>query len=135
MQLVVSTLGSERHALPIDRVQEIIRIQPRTARVISLRGRLVPVRDIAARVGAGALTAAEPKIVVVELPGGPAGILVDADRVPEGIVPEPEPEPEPEAERAPAPKPRRRQPSRKRSEKATRSSGGAKTGSPSKVTA
>ena len=133
MQLIVSTLGSERHALPIDRVQEIIRIQPRTAGVISLRGRLVPVRDIAARVGAGALTAAEPKIVVVELPGGPAGILVDADRVPEGIVPEPEPEPE--AERAPAPKPRRRQPSRKRSEKATRSSGGAKTGSPSKVTA
>lgn len=171
MQLVVFTLGSERHALPIDRVQEIIRIQPRTAGVISLRGHLVPVRDIAARVGAGALTAAEPKIVVVELPGGPAGILVDGvdsvvtvapeqlapvptelatdrftaiaqlggdlglvlddDRVLEGVVPEPDTEHEP----APAPKPRRRQPSRKRSEKATRSSAGAKTGSPSKVTA
>lgn len=148
-------------------MQELIRVQPRTAGVISLRGRLVPVRDIAARVGAGALTAAEPKIVVVELPGEPAGILVDgvdsvvtvapgqlapvpaelatdrftaiaqlggdlvlvldADRVLEGVVPEPEP--------ASAPKPRRRQPSRKRSEKATRSTGGAKTGSPSKVTA
>ena len=58
-------------------MQEIIRVQPRTAGVISLRGRLVSVRDIAARVGAGALTAAEPKIVVVELPGEPAGILVD----------------------------------------------------------
>ena len=57
--------------------------------------------------------------------GGDLVLVLDADRVLEGVVPEPEP----------APKPRRRQPSRKRSEKATRSSGGAKTGSPSKVTA
>jgi hypothetical protein len=56
-------------------------------------------------------------------------LVLDADRVLEGVLPAPDPEPEP------APKPRRRQPSRKRSEKATRSTGGAKTGSPSKVTA
>ena len=91
MQLVVFTLGTGTYALPIGRVQEIIRDRPRTAGVISLRGRLLPVRDVAAQVGAGALTTAA---------------------------------------RAP-----RRQPSRKRSEKATRSTGGAKTGSPSKVTA
>lgn len=77
MQLVVFTLGRERYALPIERVQEIIRFQPQTAGVISLRGTLVPVRDIARDVGAGALAATAPMIVVVELPGGPAGVLVD----------------------------------------------------------
>ena len=77
MQLVVFTLGAGTYALPIECVQEIIRDRPRTAGVISLRGRLLPVRDIAADVGAGALGAGEPRIVVLDGAGGSAGILVD----------------------------------------------------------
>ncbi len=192
MHVVVFTLGGERYALPIARVQEVIRhAHPRpvgssvrfVAGVIELRGRVVPVCDVAARVGARASRSEQQKIVIVDLPGGQAGVLVDAvdevvtvpedrlaavppevvspwldaiarlgdelvmvldpDRLLEGVVeaPAPEPEPAPKSKRKPAAKkpaaPRKRaaQPSRKRSEKATRSTAGAETGSPSSVTA
>jgi purine-binding chemotaxis protein CheW len=87
MQVVVFTLGGERYALPIARVQEVIRhAHPRpvgsrlpfVAGVIELRGRIVPVCDIAAGVGARATRAEQQKIVIVDLPGGRAGVLVDA---------------------------------------------------------
>ena len=59
-QLVVFTLGTEHYALPIQQVHEIIRYsEPRSVAsradwvrgVISLRGRIVPVYDLAARLG------------------------------------------------------------------------------------
>jgi chemotaxis signal transduction protein len=188
MHVVVFSLGGERYALPIARVQEVIRhAQPRpvgssvpfVAGVIELRGRIVPVCDITARVGARAARCEQQKIVIVDLPGGQAGVLVDAvdevvtvpedrlapvpaeittdwlsaiarlgdelvmvldpERLLDGVVDAPEPEPEParKPKRKPAAKPRKRaaQPSRKRSEKATRSTAGAETASPSSVTA
>ena len=186
MHVVVFTLGGERYALPIARVQEVIRhAHPRpvgssipfVAGVIELRGRIVPVCDIAARVGARPARSEQQKIVIVDLPAGQAGVLVDAvdevvtvpedrlapvpaevtsvwlsaiarlgeelvmvldpERLLDGVVDGPEPEPAPKPKRKPAAKPRKRaaQPSRKRSEKATRSTGGAETGSPSSVTA
>lgn len=194
MQVVVFTLGGERYALPIARVQEVIRhAHPRpvgssirfVAGVIELRGRVVPVCDVAARVGARASRSEQQKIVIVDLPAGQAGVLVDAvdevvtvppdrlapvprevtspwldtiarlgdelvmvldpERLLEGVVeatavePEPEPAPKPKPKRKPAARKRAAkraaQPSRKRSEKATRSAAGAETGSPSSVTA
>ena len=59
-QLVIFSLGSEEYALPITRVQEIIRyteprmVASRTAwirGVINLRGKIVPVCDLAERLG------------------------------------------------------------------------------------
>jgi len=59
-QLVVFSLGEEEYALPITQVQEIIRYQePRAVAsdsswirgVISLRGRIIPVCDLAERLG------------------------------------------------------------------------------------
>jgi purine-binding chemotaxis protein CheW len=191
MHVVVFTLGGERYALPIERVQEVLRHAhprpvgsevPSVAGVIELRGKVVPVCDIAARVGARASRSDQQKIVIVDLPGGQAGVLVDAvdevvtvpadrlapvpaevaspwllaiawladelvmvldpERLLDGVVEPPAPRPKrkpaarkPAAKKAAAPRKRAAQPSRKRSEKATRSTGGAETGSPSSVTA
>lgn len=87
-QLVVCSLGSEQYALPIAQVREIVRfVEPRPVAadaaglrgVIGLRGRLLPVYDLAVRLGLG--VAAEPgpqaKIVVVETADDFAGIVVD----------------------------------------------------------
>jgi purine-binding chemotaxis protein CheW len=86
-QLVVFTLGSEEYALPIRQVHEIIRYtEPRSVAaesgwvrgVISLRGKIVPVYDLAARLG---LQTEEPreggKIVIVETATDMAGVVVD----------------------------------------------------------
>ena len=86
-QLVVFTLGSEEYALPIRQVHEIIRYtEPRSVAaesgwvrgVISLRGKIVPVYDLAARLGlpAGEATASG-KIVIVETAADMAGVVVD----------------------------------------------------------
>ena len=59
-QLVVFTIGTEQYALPIEQVHEIIRYTlPRPVAssdtsvcgVINLRGRIVPVHDLATRLG------------------------------------------------------------------------------------
>jgi purine-binding chemotaxis protein CheW len=91
LQLVVFSLGDEEYALPITHVQEIIRYQePRSVAsdtawvrgVISLRGRIVPVYDLAARLGLDAGAAGAGKIVIVELGDEQAGIMVgDVDEV------------------------------------------------------
>ncbi len=85
-QLVIFSLGSEEYALPITRVQEIIRYtEPRSVAsqtawirgVINLRGKIVPVCDLAERLG---LTHERPeaaKIVIVETAVGTAGVIVD----------------------------------------------------------
>jgi purine-binding chemotaxis protein CheW len=86
-QLVVFTLGSEEYALPIRQVHEIIRYtEPRSVAaesgwvrgVISLRGKIVPVYDLAARLGLHTEEQAEGgKIVIVETATDMAGVVVD----------------------------------------------------------
>jgi purine-binding chemotaxis protein CheW len=90
-QLVVCALGDEEYGLPVGQVREIVRYtEPRPVAsdvpwmrgVISLRGRLVPVYDLAARLGlAGADPTAAPaaaaKLVIVETADEPIGVLVD----------------------------------------------------------
>ena len=85
-QLVVFTLGTEHYALPIQQVHEIIRYsEPRSVAsredwvrgVISLRGRIVPVYDLAARLGATSEVSEHTKIVIVEAGSETAGVIVD----------------------------------------------------------
>jgi purine-binding chemotaxis protein CheW len=85
-QIVVFALSAEEYALPIENVQEIIRYaepravaspEPSIRGVISLRGRIVPVVDLALRLGLVAEPADEQKIVIVELDGGTVGVVVD----------------------------------------------------------
>ena len=85
-QLVVFALGSEEYALPITRVQEIIRYgEPRSVAsqeswvrgVINLRGRILPVCDLAERLGLPTERAESAKIVIVETGSGNAGLIVD----------------------------------------------------------
>jgi purine-binding chemotaxis protein CheW len=85
-QLVVFTLGAEHYALPIQQVHEIIRYsEPRSVAsredwvrgVISLRGRIVPVYDLAARLGTRSEVSEHTKIVIVELGSETAGVIVD----------------------------------------------------------
>ena len=85
-QLVVFTLGAEHYALPIQQVHEIIRYaQPRSVAsrvewvrgVISLRGRIVPVYDLAARLGVSSELSDQTKIVIVESGDETAGVIVD----------------------------------------------------------
>jgi purine-binding chemotaxis protein CheW len=85
-QLVVFTLGAEQYALPIQQVHEIIRYsEPRSVAshvdwvrgIISLRGRIVPVYDLAARLGAASALSEHSKIVIVESGTETAGVIVD----------------------------------------------------------
>jgi purine-binding chemotaxis protein CheW len=85
-QLVVFSLGSEEYALPIGSVHEIIRYtEPRMVAsdaawirgVIGLRGKIIPIFDLASRMGLDA-TGTEPgKIVIVESGNGQVGVMVD----------------------------------------------------------
>lgn len=86
-QLVVFTLGAEHYALPIQAVNEIIRYaEPRTVAsrtdwvrgVISLRGRIVPVYDVATRLGIRSELTEQSKIVIVEAGSETAGVIVDS---------------------------------------------------------
>jgi purine-binding chemotaxis protein CheW len=86
-QLVVFTLGAEHYALPIQAVNEIIRYsEPRSVAsrtdwvrgVISLRGRIVPVYDVAARLGLTSELTEQSKIVIVEAGTETAGVIVDS---------------------------------------------------------
>src|SRR3954466_12316825 len=85
-QLVVFSLGEEEYALPITQVQEIIRYsEPRAVAseapwirgVISLRGKIIPVCDLAARLGLGQQAETRANIVIVETANGTAGVIVD----------------------------------------------------------
>lgn len=85
-QLVVFTLSGEQYALPIRHVQEIIRYtQPRAVAssdfwvrgVLNLRGRIVPVYDLAARLGVTAEITEQSKIVIVETGSETTGVIVD----------------------------------------------------------
>jgi len=83
---VVFSLGDEEYALPITQVQEIIRYAEPTGvaseipwirGVISLRGKIVPVCDLGARLGVISERAGIAKIVIVETDAGTAGVVVD----------------------------------------------------------
>ena len=85
-QIVVFTLGEEEYAFPIAHVHEIIRrTQPRSVAspdpwvrgIISLRGRIVPVHDLATRLGVVGGGSEEWKIVILEVDGEVAGVIVD----------------------------------------------------------
>jgi len=85
-QIVVFTLGDEEYAFPIAHVHEIIRrTQPRSVAspdpwvrgIISLRGRIVPVHDLATRLGVAGGAGEDWKIVILEVEGEFAGVVVD----------------------------------------------------------
>ena len=86
-QLVVFSLGSEEYALPIGTVHEIIRYsEPRALAselpwirgVIGLRGNIIPIFDLAARMGLAPAGDREPgKIVIVSSGAGQVGVMVD----------------------------------------------------------
>jgi len=86
-QLVVCALGAEQYGLPVEQVREIVRyVEPRPVAsdvpwmrgVIGLRGRLVPVHDLAARLGLPpTAVGASAKLVIVETASEPFGVLVD----------------------------------------------------------
>ncbi len=84
-QLVVFSLGTEEYALPISTVHEIIRFsEPRTVvsdvpwvrGVIGLRGKIIPIYDLAARLGLRVATT-PGKIVIVESGTEQVGVMVD----------------------------------------------------------
>ncbi len=84
-QLVIFALGGEHYALPIGAVSEIIRhtpprsvvsASPWVRGVIALRGKIVPIYDLAARLDLIADSRAG-KIVILEIGGQHVGITVD----------------------------------------------------------
>jgi purine-binding chemotaxis protein CheW len=86
-QLVVFSLGDEEYGLPITQVQEIIRYaEPRTVAsdapwirgVITLRGKIIPVCDLAARLGLVTDESKRANVVIVETDDGTAGVIVEA---------------------------------------------------------
>jgi purine-binding chemotaxis protein CheW len=86
-QVVVFALGSEEYALPISKVHEIIRFtEPRSVSarepwirgVISLRGKIVRVYDLATRMGLGGERSASAKIVIIETGDDVTGVIVDS---------------------------------------------------------
>ncbi len=86
-QFVVFHVGDEEYALPIAQIQEVIRYtQPRSVvsedpwviGVISLRGKIVPVGDLAGRLGVSASHSEDSKIVIIETEGQTIGMVVDA---------------------------------------------------------
>ena len=85
-QIVVFGLGDEEYALTISEVQEIIRyLEPRSVAsdadwilgVISLRGKIIPVCDLALRLAVPRGERAPTKIIVVETGEHTVGLVVD----------------------------------------------------------
>jgi purine-binding chemotaxis protein CheW len=85
VQLVVFSLAAEAYALPVGAVREVVpyaaprslgRPEPWQLGVVALRGEVLPVWDLAARLGLA--TAAEPGAFLVALGAdGPVGLVVD----------------------------------------------------------
>jgi purine-binding chemotaxis protein CheW len=86
-QLVVFSLGAEEYALPIAAVSEIIRFtEPRSVAsevawirgVIGLRGKIIPIFDLAARLELPGGDGSRPgKIVILETGSDQVGVMVD----------------------------------------------------------
>lgn len=85
VQLVMFSLAGERYALPIGHVQEIIRyVKPRpvdagsaVCGVISLRGQVIPVIDLAEHLSLGVRSAAASAILIVQTTEHTLGVIVD----------------------------------------------------------
>jgi purine-binding chemotaxis protein CheW len=87
-QVVAFRLGNETYAMDISYIHEIIRMKeitfvPRAPHymrgVINLRGRIVPVMDLRARLGLPTHEeTAQSRIIVVEANGESIGLIVDA---------------------------------------------------------
>jgi purine-binding chemotaxis protein CheW len=98
VQAVVFSLAGDEYALPIGQVQEVIAYtEPRSIAsrvswvrgVINLRGAILPVCDLAARLGRRTRGAGdELRIVVVGSEDGPAGLIVGDVREVITIAPE-----------------------------------------------
>jgi len=85
-QLVVFKLGTEEYAIPIFEVREIIRYNgatklPNTPMymegIINLRGKVVPVINIANRFGQSFEMGNEPKVIIIESSSQDIGIIVN----------------------------------------------------------
>ncbi len=85
-QIVVFSLSGEDYALPINAVSEIIRYtQPRSVAsvvpgvlgVIGLRGKVIPVFELAGRLQLSPSESAPDKIVIVETGNGHVGVIVN----------------------------------------------------------
>ena len=88
-QLVVFDLGTDVYGIPIGAVQEIIRhttprpvpgSAPGVEGLINLRGRIIPVLDLRAKLTATGERPAEGDIVIVALPDAVLGLQVDEVR-------------------------------------------------------
>jgi purine-binding chemotaxis protein CheW len=86
LQLVSFTLGEEEYAFPITQIREVIRYTPPRSiasdvswltGVISLRGKIVPICDLAYRLGVTGGDAEGAKIVIVDAGGATIGVTVD----------------------------------------------------------
>jgi chemotaxis signal transduction protein len=86
-QVVVFRLRAERHALPLDAVVEIFRpgevvplpgAEAPVLGVAAWRGRVLTVLDLAAGGGASGELSPESRVIVVEAPRAPVGVLADA---------------------------------------------------------
>ncbi|GIV16917.1 MAG: chemotaxis protein CheW [Armatimonadota bacterium] len=87
-QVVAFRLGNETYAIDISYIHEIIRMKeitfvPRAPHymrgVINLRGRIVPVMDLSARLGLPPQQETpQSRIIVVEVSGESIGMIVDA---------------------------------------------------------
>jgi purine-binding chemotaxis protein CheW len=88
IQAVVFGIGKEAYGVPIEAVQEIVRVPEITALpeapeyfqgVINLRGRIVPVMDLRSRLGlARQDLSRSSRVLVIQNSGKVAGLLVDA---------------------------------------------------------
>jgi purine-binding chemotaxis protein CheW len=85
-QLVVFRLGKEEYAVAIDKVKEIIRFQeatrlpntpPHMEGIINLRGKVIPVVDLAKRFGLQRGRTEGKQAVIIEAAGQVVGVIVD----------------------------------------------------------
>jgi purine-binding chemotaxis protein CheW len=85
-QLVVFTLGGEQYAVPITRVQEIILYtsprsvasnDPWVTGVLSLRGTIVPVYDLGARLGVSSELTEDANIMILDTGAEIVGLIVE----------------------------------------------------------
>jgi purine-binding chemotaxis protein CheW len=85
-KLLIFDLASEKYAIPIHDIAQIIDLPPVTpvpnapvflAGIFSLRGRIVSVIDVARRLGLAGMDHEAPKVVVLDLGADHFGLLVD----------------------------------------------------------
>jgi len=85
-QLVLFSLGREAYAVSITQVKEIIQDKevtklPNTPEymkgIISLRGKVIPVIELASRLGVSAKKEADRRVLIVETTGQDIGLVVD----------------------------------------------------------